>query len=64
MEGLYFIYITNILLAGWISISCLATPKRAAISVFSNSLVRTEAIKTVGGIWFALLSLSALGLFF
>jgi hypothetical protein len=59
-----FIYIANIIVAGWISVTSLFFPKKAVSTVFSDSLVYSEAIRLIGALWFAIFILSVLGLFF
>jgi hypothetical protein len=58
------IYIANIIVAGWISITSLFYPKLAITTVFNNDLEYSEAIRLVGALWFAIFSLSAIGLFY
>ncbi len=58
------LYIANIIVAGWISISSLFFPKRAQLTVFQNALAYSESIRLVGALWFAIFLLSVLGLFF
>ncbi len=58
------IYIANILVAGWISISSLFFPKKALTTVFSNDFAYSESIRLVGALWMAIFLLSILGLFF
>jgi hypothetical protein len=62
MVALKIIYIANILVAGWISISSLFFPKTAAASVFSNAYPATEVMRLVGCLWLAITILSVLGL--
>ena len=64
MIALKLMYAANILLAGWISISSLFFPEKAAITVFENNFAYSEAIRLVGALWFAIFILSILGLFF
>ena len=59
-----FIYIANIVVAGWISISSLFFPKTAHATVFGNDVAYSEAIRLVGALWGAIFILSVLGLFF
>jgi len=58
------IYIANILVAGWISISSLFSPKAAQLSVFGGSIAYSESIRLVGTLKFAIFILSILGLFY
>jgi hypothetical protein len=59
-----YIYIANILVAGWISITSLFFPRTALTTVFSNQLAYSESIRLVGALWLAIFLLSVLGLFF
>ena len=58
------VYLANILVAGWISITCLFFPKTGQLSVFENAFDYSEAIRLVGALWGAIFLLSILGLFF
>jgi hypothetical protein len=58
------IYLANVLVAGWISISSLFFPKTAQATVFSHDFAYSEAIRLVGALWGAIFILSILGLFF
>lgn len=62
--ALKLIYIANIFLAGWISITSLFFPKSAHTSVFTQGFAYSEAIRLVGALWAAIFVLSVLGLFF
>lgn len=64
MIGLKLIYIANILVAGWISITSLFFPKTAQATVFENNFAYSEAIRLVGALWGAIFILSILGLFY
>jgi len=64
MLGLKIIYVANIIVAGWISISSLFYPKTAQITVFEQNFAYSEAIRLVGALWFAIFILSILGLFY
>lgn len=57
-----FVYLANILVAGWIGISSLFFPKTAAKTVFSSAYENTELIRLVGCLWLAIAVLSVLGL--
>ncbi len=59
---LKLIYLANILVAGWISITSLFTPQTAVRTVFGESLAYSEAIRLVGALWLAIFLLSILGL--
>jgi hypothetical protein len=64
MISLQLIYLANILVAGWISITSLFFPQTAAATVFSGAFAYSEAIRLVGALWGAIFILSILGLFF
>lgn len=64
MIGLKIVYLANVVVAGWISISSLFYPKVAQQSVFSGAFAYSEAIRLVGALWGAIFLLSVLGLFF
>lgn len=64
MIALKSMYAANIILAGWISISCLFFPQIAQSTVFNNSFAYSEAIQLVGALWGAIFLLSIVGLFY
>jgi len=64
MYGLYIVYIANILVAGWISITALFNPAKAYATVFEGAFAFSESMRLVGALWFAIFILSILGLFF
>lgn len=64
MIALKVIYIANIIVAGWISISSLFFPKMAITTVFENNFSYSESIRLVGALWAAIFILSILGVFF
>lgn len=64
MIPIKLIYIANIIVAGWISISSAFFPKAALATVFSHGFEYSEAIRLVGCLWGAIFILSILGLFF
>jgi len=61
---IYLIYIANIIVAGWISITALFNPERAVMTVFENNFAYSESIRLVGALWFAIFILSIVGLIF
>lgn len=63
MTLLRVIYVANIIVAGWISISCLFYPQLAQKTVFENTIAYSEVIRLVGALWGAIFILSILGLF-
>ena len=62
MVALKLIYVANIIVAGWISITSVFFPKKAALTVFQNAYQPTEVIRLVGCLWLAIAVLSVLGL--
>lgn len=64
MIAMKIMYLANILVAGWISISSLFYPKRALHTVFTNDIAYSEVIRLVGALWWAIFIISILGLFY
>ncbi len=64
MIALKTVYIANIIVAGWISITSLFYPKKAAVTVFQNTYPYSEFIRLVGSLWGAIFLLSILGLLY
>lgn len=64
MIAIKTIYIANILVAGWISITSLFFPKTAYTTVFSSSFQYSESFRLVGALWGAIFILSLLGVFY
>ena len=64
MIAVKIVYLANILVAGWISIRSLFTPKIAQMTIFEQAFEYSEAIRLVGALWWAIFILSILGLFF
>lgn len=62
MIGLKIVYVANILVAGWISLTSLFAPKQALGSIFENSIEYSQLIRLVGALWFAIFILSVAGL--
>lgn len=62
MIALKIVYIANIIVAGWISITSVFNPKKAALTVFQNAYQPTEVIRLVGCLWLSIAILSILGL--
>ena len=58
------VYLANILVAGWISITSLFDPERALRTVFESTVAYSEVIRLVGALWGAIFLLSIAGLFF
>lgn len=55
-------FLANILVAGWISISCMFFPEKARLTVFEGTIQFSESIKLVGCLWFAIFLLSIFGI--
>lgn len=64
MIAIKLMYLANILVAGWISITSLFFPKIAHQSVFTNAFEYSESYRLVGALWFAIFALSIFGLFY
>ncbi len=64
MTALKIVYLANVLLAGWISISSLFFPKIAHQTVFTGAVEYSEVIRLVGALWGAIFILSFVGLFY
>lgn len=62
MLALKLIYVANIIVAGWISLTSIFNPNKAATTVFQNAYPNTEVIRLVGCLWLAIAVLSVLGL--
>lgn len=62
MTLLKLVYISNIIVAGYISISSLFFPKVSAATIFQNAYQTTDVIRLVGCLWLAIAVLSVLGL--
>lgn len=59
MKGMY---IANMIVAGWIGVTSVSSPRYAAMYIFSNVYQQTEVIRLVGALWLSIAILSALGL--
>ena len=64
MTAIKLMYIANIVVAGWISISSLFFPKVAQQTVFANAFQYSDAIRLVGALWLGIFILSIAGLFY
>jgi hypothetical protein len=62
MTALKIVYIANIIVAGWISITSISSPKTASTTIFQNAYQSTEVMRLVGCLWLAIAILSVLGL--
>jgi hypothetical protein len=62
MIALKLIYVANIIVAGWISLTSIFAPKTAVATVFSNAYPETEVMRLVGCLWLGIALLSVLGL--
>lgn len=61
---LKIIYLANIIVAGWISISSLFYPKIAHQTVFTISIEYSEGIRLIGALWLGIFIISVIGLFY
>lgn len=57
-------YITNIIVAGWISVQSLFYPRSAWTCIFEENVAFSCTIQLVGALWFAIFILSIIGLWF
>jgi hypothetical protein len=64
MMALKIMYLAIVLVAGWISFSCLFSLKTAHQTVFTDAFAYSESFRLVGALWFAVFALSLLGLFY
>ncbi|MFN0048734.1 MAG: hypothetical protein ACKVOU_06400 [Cytophagales bacterium] len=62
MIAIKFVYIANIIVAGWIGSTSLLNPKIAAATIFQNAYQATDIIRLVGCLWLSIAILSVLGL--
>jgi hypothetical protein len=62
MIALKIVYIANIIVASWISLTSMISPRKAAMTVFQSTYPSNEVMKLVGCLWFAIAILSVLGL--
>ena len=62
MLALKAIYMANIIVAGWISITSIFYVKVAAINIFESAYKPTDVIRLVGCLWLSIAILSVLGL--
>jgi len=64
MVAIKLVYIANIIVAGWISVTALFYPHTAKDTVFTNAFEYSESFRLVGALWFAIFLLSLVGLFY
>ncbi|MEO0787323.1 MAG: hypothetical protein AAFY36_01600 [Bacteroidota bacterium] len=64
MISLKIVYIANVLVAGWISISCLFFPKTAHRTVFSEAFTYSESFRLIGALWITIAILSVIGMIY
>jgi hypothetical protein len=62
MTGIKVVFIANIIVAGWIGITSLFSPKLSSETIFQNAYPTTDAIRLVGCLWLAIAILSVFGL--
>lgn len=61
--ALKIIYIANILVAGWISITSIFNPITASATIFQNAYSSSDHIRLIGCLWLSIAVISVLGLF-
>lgn len=59
-----FVYVANIIVAGWIGISSLFFPAYTARTVFSGAYSVTSVMQLTGAIWLSIAILSISGFFY
>ena len=64
MLMLKIIYAANILVVGWVSITCLLFPKIAKQKVFGDIFVYSGVIQLAGALYLPIFLLSIVGLYF
>lgn len=64
MIAIKLMYLANIVVAGWISITSLFYPKIAQKTIFTGAFEYSEAIRLVGSLWLAIFLLSIVGWFY
>jgi len=62
MTAIKLVYIANIIVAGYIGITSLFSPKLSSATIFQNSYQTTDIIRLVGCLWLAIAILSLFGL--
>lgn len=60
--ALKVVYLANILVAGWISITAIFFPERALVSIFEGTYEKSALVQLVGCLWLSIAILSVLGL--
>lgn len=63
ITAMKLVYLANVVVAGWISITSLFFPKIAGQTIFSGAFEYSESFRLVGALWGAIFILSILGLF-
>ena len=63
MIVLKVIYVANVVVAGWISVTSIFAPNTAVASVFTNAYPSSEYIRLVGCLWLGIAVLSVFGLY-
>lgn len=56
------VYAANVVVAGWIGLSCLFTEHRGALTVFEGTVEPSEGLRVTGALWLAIAVCSAWGL--
>jgi hypothetical protein len=60
---LRLVYVANIAVAGWISLTSIFSPKLAGQTIFNGASADPQAIKLIGCLWLSIAILSLFGLF-
>lgn len=64
MIGLRCIFFANVIVAGYISLTSLFSPKVAQSIIFEGAFKYSEAIRLIGALWSAVFILSCVGVIF
>ena len=62
MTAIKLVYISNIIVAGYIGLTSLFFPKLSSTTIFQNCYQTTDLIRLVGCLWLAIAVLSVFGL--
>jgi hypothetical protein len=63
MLSMKLVYLANIIVADWISLTSMFAPRIAVATIFSNVYPGSDVIRLVGCLWLGIAVLSVLGLF-
>ncbi len=62
MTAIKIVYTANIIVAGYIGIASIFSPKHAAATIFQNAYPSSDVIQLVGSLWLSIALLSVMGL--